>query len=345
MSVALVGAFRALRDVSELQEQGELFASLLMEHQVEDVDSARALLDALEAPVFARAAQLGDVPKPLQVPSITALERLMNALGLRSLGDIYKMILEGRRVLEVEQRKCSLILDRAGSVPEEKLESFLVGFLSTSPAPLFEEKLEQELPDAMARARAEWTRQASFEFDGRDELLASVRGEDALEDPAAVAGLLARMREATPSHQRVVRAVLGGGDEDALLLAALLAGSTRERDFANAILSGFMRAGQDALALGVIAAKLDPLAARQVFSLFVADASWGNPEEPENQLTGPRAIALITARYLLPELGSPMEPMAVEASSREMIERFELPDVPALVERWRERWERILCAS
>lgn len=344
MSVAWVGAFRALRGVSELQEQSEHCASLLMEHRVDDIDSARELLDALESPVFARAAQLGDVPEPLLVPAITALERLMGALGLRSLGDIYKMTLEGRRVFDVEQRKCALILDRAGSASAEKLESFLVGFLSTSPAPLFESKLEQELPEAMARARAEWARQARLEFDGRDALIASARGDDALGDPAAIAAALERLKAATPSHQRVLRAVLRGDDEDALLLAAMLAGWTRDRDFANAILSGFMRAGQDALALGVIAAKLDPLAARQVFSLFVADASWGNPEEPENQLTGPRAIALITARYLLPELGSPMEPMAVEASSREMIERFELPDVPALVERWRERWGQVSSA-
>ena len=277
--------------------------------------------------------------------ALARLQECLPALGVRAVGTLATLAPEAARALALEQKKLELITSRAHSVSEERLQEMLVGYLTTRPAPLFQSKLGAKLPAPFEAALAQWSRLRAMDVPHQSALLEAARAQPAFCDIPQAVEMLQETCALLGAPERVMRGVLMDprAHAEAKVLAALCAGYCIASHLCEAVLSQVLLApSQDIELFAVIAAHLDPVMTRQVLALSLADISWGNPEEPENQWTPARARATITARTLLPLVGSPLGSFDLE--SFEAVADDEVKMLPRRVKELHARWGALLGA-
>ena len=219
--------------------------------------------------------------------------------------------------------------------------ALLARYLKTSPAPAFTARLEREHPELVAAARAlHHSRTDPQECFGPDADLAELLRAP-LTDTHTLSARLAAIAVRLDDPRAACEVGARGPDEDLALIASCLLAYLRVRDSCDVLLARFLKSSPDAPALGAAAASLDPVKTRQALSLMLADSAWGNPEEPEHEMTEARARALVSARAILPFVGSPAPPIQLEQlGARLRAHRIE--DVPDAVDAHIARWRSLL---
>ncbi len=258
-----------------------------------------------------RAIEAGELGEAQSAAVMHAVERIARALGVRAVGTLTEATERARQRFVDEQRRRGLVTERAEDVSRDKLIDMLTGYLTTRPAPSFAAAMRRDYPEAMKAAEQAWASKRRLDLPGREVLLAEAKRARPFTDLDACAEALANMTRHIEEPRRVLRGVLRAPNDEAILIASMLAGWLDARDFANAILTAMFEDGPYVDILGVVAAYLHPKGARQSFSLLLADVSWGNPEEPENQLTPERLTTIVTVRTLLPKVGSPLPELTI----------------------------------
>ncbi|MEM1348700.1 MAG: hypothetical protein AAGI01_09110 [Myxococcota bacterium] len=298
-----------------------------------DLPQLERVLYALESEHIRPTLGTRDLPVDIQETLLNALTPLMfRVLGVRAVGTLSKLALEARRRLDAERRKLELVRRRLPEDDAKALE-MLLGYLSTKPAPAMLGALESERPELVAEARAERARRTDTSaLTDHTQLVSALRSG---RDHTQIARGLQRILAAIPRVDTLVEAAIDAEDPDVVLVASSLAAMLEMPEHASAMLRHVMANSSDAPVLVALAAKLDPKMTRQALGVMLADAAWGNPEEPEYQLTRARARALMAARCILPRVGSPMKGVSLDAAQTQT---QDVGDVPELVERHLACW-------
>lgn len=343
----LTEALGLLTAPEQLPELAERLAGLARPRQpLQALEDLRALLELLEHPLVARYMRRADLPGPLHRAALEALGQLMPALGVRAVGSLRSAARQARERLDAERRKVDMIFERLDGVDPARLEQMLEGYVSTDPAPVFLRRMERACPEVLERARARWNERLDPSGDPeRQELIELARDSPPLADPERARALLRQLDGRTDRSAARAAEVLRAGRGGGVVLGAMLAGWRGQRQLAHPILEALLRGPPDAEVLAVIAGHLHPLMARQVLSVLLAEASWGNPEEPEYELTGGRARAVISARCLLPRLGSPLPALEPGASLPERMRGEGLEALPRRIDALWAQWAEVREAS
>lgn len=301
------------------------------------------VLHAAEHPVVDAVIQAGELDEPLETAIIESLSAVLPLLGIRSFGPLAQSLGRIREQLEAERKKYELVrehLEKQES--DEEAIRLLRRYISTRPAPLFVARFRQ--------AHAKWVDAAERQNEEGVDLLVLVENAElvaALRDPAhaeadpdAVRAALVELRDHPDiSHVTLRRGIERGSPDQRLVASAVTLFAYRPELAPNML--GVVTAGVETAAqLAVMAARLAPLMARNVYSQFLAEVAWQNPEDPEAKITAERTHAILAARCVLPKIGSPLEAVTRE-DVPESVDESSLRDIPALVDASWELWEAI----
>jgi hypothetical protein len=273
------------------------------------------VLEVAEHPALADDLRRHELPARLEAALAEALDAVLPMLGVRSYGPTYKLADIARRELRREQRKRDAVVDKLESMgdtaDEQKRAAKIMGrYVDSEPAPMFMNEMRTLHPALVEQAQ-----------DGFDELEPLRRAlerrdqlREALETPADVEPVGLRdavvdLEERLDLDSRQLGLAL---ESDEPIIARLAAAITLVQDdpklvsrAAHAVDRGPLAAPTLAVVTGLVA----PRTARMVFSQFVAEATWQNPELPDAELTDAKIRSILSARCVLPHVGSPMEPM------------------------------------
>lgn len=323
-----------LDDLNEASEDG-LFLDelrLMFAPHVRDLDAFEALLTFAHDERMADARARLAVPEALSMILVEALEHWMPLLGDQAVGSLENLLVHAQGLYDRERKKLSLVEEYLPKVSAERAQEILLGYLSTRPARLFLATLEHgDFATALELARCEFAHRTDVGVLTQDAVLLQL-----LRDPPPMPQLLARHMNATlsvlPDAQTLLHVALHHEDEDVVLVAAGLTAYLGQKDDASQILQRLTRMDKDAPILATLATKLAPTMSKHTMALLLADASWGNPEEPERAMTPERARALTAMYCLLPKLGGPITGTE-EVSFGNATRAFGVDDVPVLVDR------------
>ena len=317
--------------------QQQLLAYVAMSAPHPSIEEAQLLVTALAHPTLDAHIQANTLPGPLAQGLGGLLHTLMAQLGLRPVGHLAKLSNEALRAFGAKRRTFETIARHAHGAKPARQRDVLAAYLSTKPGPLFARAMSVEFEQVWPLVLEDARSARHLEVFRAHAPLA-----DLLRTPQVDAGALsARMVAAAQAiedqgHRERVALALRSEDLDARLVASACAAFWRRIEHASQLLEGVIAAAPDALVLAVLAARMDPAMARQVFSLFLVDLSLGNPEEPEYQMTPARTRALVATRWLLPHVGSPIEDEQIEVmrqSPHEVVQQA-LLHVESLWEAW-----------
>src|SRR5699024_3613193 len=127
-----------------------------------------------------------------------------------------------------------------------------------------------------------------------------------------------------------LRRALNTGGEDAQFMAAALTAFGARLDLVADILGLFLAGGGRAPQLAVMAARVDPMVVRNALAQFLVDIAYQNPEESEAELNAEHTHPILSARSLLPLIGSPLPRMTAEELPN-TADFSDLRPIPALV--------------
>lgn len=310
-----------------------------LEHDDPVVALERALALA-EDPRVTALAQDDALPDATVEELVRAFGALIPSLGARATGGLRALTSQARRLLDAARRKDAIVRERLAALSGADAVSLLARYLETSPAPGFTRRLEADHPELFAAAREVHTSRTDPDacFGPDADLAALLRRPTS--DPA-LAGRLAALAARLERPRAACAAAMTRGSQDQILIAASLITFLRLRDDCDHLLARFLESSPDAPALGAAAASLDPVRTRQALSLMLADSAWGNPEEPEHQMTPDRARALVAARAILPYVGSPAPPIRIEELGARL-RAHRIDDVPGAVDAHLARWRSLL---
>ncbi len=212
-----------------------------------------------------------------------------------------------------EERKYELLRERIPKADAEKGGRLMLRYLSTSPAPRWAEKLQEEFPEAAAKA-GELQRQELEALTADERLLEllafSDHNQEWSEDPDGRYEELNSRLEALEENiqdqdmERVVRRGLRESDERVQLVAAMMALHRNLYDLTPTLLAHVVEGRRHAPQAAVFAALMERDATRDVLARFLVDSIYDDtPEEDLDKVAMRRAI--VAARALLPLIGSP----------------------------------------
>jgi hypothetical protein len=343
--------FRALKQqVDQMVAAGDFSApqlSALIGGDEPDVD---LLLYVAEHPGVAEMMVQDRVPDELEAALIEAFSRVMPQLGMRAFGPPANLSRRTRARLDAERRKYELVAEHVGRREAEPAAAvaLLRNYLLTEPAPLYAARLSRRWPELMETAEREHARGAELDFLVRDRDLFDALVHPAQADAARVSRQLAELSDELPADSAMADATLkramAAGSPDAKLAAAALATFGARTDLIGDILGVFLSGASRAPQFAVMAARLAPLMARNAFAQFLVDVAGQNPEEPEAKITAERTHTILSARGVLPLIGSPLAEVRVEEfpDTAEFAELRLIPDTIAAS--W-ELWEQVLGRS
>jgi hypothetical protein len=297
------------------------------------------VLHVAEHPVVAKRMQDERLPELLETALVEAFSAVLPLLGTRAFGPLANFAAHTRKRLDAERRKYELVAERLDGLDEDAAVRLLRNYISTDPAPYFVAKLRQRHSARVGEAERQSEEGVDLavlvEDEGLVEALREPKTADADVVRQALAGLAGHPDVSTVTLQRAFR----DGDADHKLVAAAIATFDVRADFAPSILAQVIAGHRDAAHMAVLAGRLAPLMARQVFSQFLAEAAWQNPEEPEAKITAERTHAILSARCVLPKIGSPLD--AVDPQNLPDALDEGLDTVPDTVEAAWELWGRV----
>jgi hypothetical protein len=292
-----------------------------------------------EHPAIAEPLRKHALPARLEAAIGHSLEANLPLLGIHPYGPTYKLVELARQEFDKEQRKFDLVTSHLEDLGDDEAAAMVARYLGTDPAPVFETRLEGRFPDIVQRARARG------DVDGREALQVDDDIADALERPiqdpdAAVERLIRYFRQTeSPDEAVLAKALADGSAEEHRVAVGWMAWQGLDSLVSAAL--GVSVAGSEAAPLcTVLAALTDPERARNTLSLFLTEVTLQNPEERQETLTTERVRAILSMRYVLPHLDSPIEPLPPE-------DLPELPDsslreIPQQVEQLLDVWRRVL---
>jgi hypothetical protein len=321
------------------EERVDQLVDVMQPRESEPWPDLQVVFHLAEHPAIAEPLKKHALPARLEAAIGHSLEANLPLLGIHPYGPTYKLVQLARQEFDKERRKFDLVTSRLEDLGDDEAAAMVARYLGTDPAPVFETRLEGRHSDIVQRARARG------DVDDRDALQIDGEVADALERPihdpdSAVERLIQYFRHADPP-------------DEAILAKALADGSPREHRVAvgwmawrglDSLVSaalGVSVAGSEAAPLcTVLAALTDPERARNTLSLFLTEVTLQNPEEQQETLTPERVRAILSMRYVLPHLDSPIEPLPPE-------DLPELPDpslreIPHQVEQLLDVWRRVL---
>ena len=328
----------------------------------EESPDAERLLNLLEHPEVARRLQDNELPEDVQGLLAGVFPEVTRQLGISAAGNLLNLAARSRARLDAERRKSALVrehLERRRDDVEASVK-LVRNYLGTAPAPIFIAEIEALDPALMTRARTELEEGLDLKVLIEDPVLLETLLDppelDATSapdlDPEHPANALtARL---TDCQARVDAQVGGGpamvdaylrraiktGSPDAQFIAGALAAFGARLDLVADLLAIFLAGGARAPQLVVMAARIDPMVVRNALAQFLVDIAYQNPEEPEARLTAERTHTILSARSLLPLIGSPLPQM--DAGHLPDTDEFaELRPIPGLVQRSWALWQAI----
>lgn len=289
-------------------------------------------------PSLSHRIQQGQYPDELKQVLEHNVLKIMPRLGLRVVGPLAKLIPEATRVFGAESRKYDLVAKRVATQDPDRRINTLTAYLQTKPAPLFCQLMGEHFGEHWDQAQEDLSDLKHLSvFREQTMLLDALRQIEV--DPGTLKEALHQSTTAidTQGWRHRLPLALESMREDDRLVASALACHWKEVGWCSTLLDHFLAAQPDSYIIGVMAAALEPMMAKQVFSLFLLDMSLGNAEEPEYQLTDVRIQLILTARWLLPHLGSPIDDEQIDAlkqSGQPMI-LDTLDHIESMWEAWR----------
>lgn len=304
-----------------------------------------SLLRVAEHPALADELRRHDLPARLEAALAEALDAVLPMLGVSSYGPTYKLADIARRELRRERKKRDAVVDKLDAMDvtgadRDRAEKILGRYVDTEPAPMFLNEIRTLYPDVVAAARGGFDELDAFRSAlERAPLLDEALSAPTEADAARVHEALAQLEGELEVDDRQIGLAF---EADEPVVARLAAGIALIRDdrqlgtrAAHAVSGGSAAAPTLAVVSGVIA----PRVARTVFSQMVAEATWQNPELPDAELTRNRVRAILSARLVLPHVGSPMEPLPAE-SLPEMVPD-DLEDLPDRIDQLWQFWHDV----
>lgn len=245
---------------------------------------------------------------------VESLERwlpvVLPLVGKRPMGSIFQMAEELGRHTGAERRKLDLIVERVlASADPAIVHRILTAYLGLGVGPLYLKELTARVGDRVEAAKA-----AIADGSYLEQLKAQAQLTQALmampvERDALMGALEASSQALKADFEHRLRLGLRSADPEHVLVSAALAWRWNQREQAALILERVTMSPEHVGALCTLAARLDPETAQHYLSLFIAEMSWGNPEDPDRELTPARIRLLLIGRALLPKLGSAMAPL------------------------------------
>lgn len=330
----------ALED-GELDEQtADVIVELLTPGASDPWPDIEAVLHLTEHPAVASDLRMHAIPDRLETAIVEALDAVLPLLGIRPYGPTYKIAEIARRRIDAETRKFDIVVDKLEDVADAEAPSLVARYLDTDPAPMFVNRIRRRYPDLVGTAKGKRPAAAEGDLDSVESLGAWVRetlGSDSMERR--------ELSERTPvlgDHaEKTAAAGLASDNPDMQVGGAvLMARFGIQRLVATAVRRVF-EGGEAAPLLAVLCGKVAPERVKNAFSQFIAEATWQNPEMPEAELTESRIRAILSARSVLPELGSPMEPLESEELPAN-VDDESLRAIPGLVETYWDAWDSLL---
>ena len=297
------------------------------------------VLYVAEHSVIATKMQDERLPEILETALVEAFSAVLPLLGARAFGPLQNFADTARRRLDAERRKYEMVAQRLDKLDDEQAVRLLRNYVSTSPAPLFVARFRQQRPKLFGEAERQSAHGVDVEVLVEDRSIAAALRDPASADPDTLAAKLGELAEHPDVSPLTLRRALAGDGADQQLLAAAVAAFGGRADLAPMLLSLVLSGARDAAYIAVMAARLAPLMARQVLSQFLAEAAWQNPEEPEAQITAERTHAILSARCVLPRIGSPLEAVELDDLPENLDD--ELRPVPDMVDASWALWERL----
>jgi hypothetical protein len=348
----------------ELSEEAQdrLISVLTPDAHEQTWPDVEVVLHVAEHAVVAAKIRKDRLPERLETALVEAFSAVLPLLGTRAFGPLYNVAERARKRLDAERRKYEMVAKRLDTIGEQEADvkeadvkegeakegeakkikqvRLLRNYLSTEPAPLFVARFRQQHAKLVDEAERQSKSRVDLALLVRDSALIEALVKPGSADANSVQQALARLVDHPDVSQVTLRRALADGNPEQTLAAAAVATFDSQADFAPAILSLVLAGSPHAPQLAVMAARLAPLMARQVLSQFLAEAAWQNPEEPEAKITAERTHAILSARCVLPKIGSPLEEVDVDELPDSM-ESQELQTVPRLVEDIWDLWEKI----
>lgn len=302
--------------------------------------SIELVLWVVEQAVVAERLESRELPEVLEGALEDALRAAAPMLGERYFGPVEEVARRARQRFDAERRKYELV---RGKIEEgmgrARAARMLRNYLETGPAPVFVSRLRMEHAGLMVAAE-----EASFDLGELEALAAGAWVEEMMTGRGAaeeVAVRLSRVAQKVDVRAALLSRAIEKGERAQVAVAAALAGWVGAEELAPSLLARAAVGAEPTALLAVVGGMLAPLMARHLFAQLLADASWNNPEEPEQELTEARSAAIITARCVLPFVGSPLsEVVEMELSAHVRTSRLE--GLPAEVRRQWLLWDAVL---
>ncbi len=299
------------------------------------------VLYVAEHPVVADISSAERLPEDLEKALVEAFSAVLPLLGTRAFGPLTNFVERARKRLDAERRKYEMVADYVARQDDDAAATRLLrNYLSTRPAPLFVARLRQRFPRWLAEAERQRDAGVDLAALTADQALVEALKHPAQADPAQVAAKLAALGENPEISTVTLQRALSAGSETHKLVAAAVATAQERADFAPDLIALVVTGAAHAAQLAVMAGRLAPLMARQAFAHLLADAAWQNPEEPEAKITAERSHAILSARCLLPKIGSPLQ-LVDGAALPESVDDPELRAIPGVVEASWALWEAL----
>lgn len=257
--------------------------------------------------------QQNQLPQALSDFLEVELVRALPLVGKRPIGTTFQMAQELVRHVTAERRKLELVSARAADASEEQAHQMLTTYLGLGLGPLYVAQLRERLPERFARAEEAFKRSEHLEPLRAHSAIALAMCEAQPSAQALGQALEAASAELKGSFLHKLRLGLISAQAQDIVISAALALWWDESELAPLILERLTHDADYTGPLTIIAALLDPLVTQHYLSLFIAEMSWGNPEEPELELTPARIRLLLIARDLLPKLGHGLAPLNEDA--------------------------------
>lgn len=270
---------------------------------------------------------------------VEALDKAFTAvsprLGVRLLGPTWKRSEAARRRLDAEERKYELIAQRVEERDRDEGQRIATAYFRTMPAPIFKEAFTARFPE-LAEQALETIREGSdlIPLTENQALIAALREVEEGAVEVMVEGL--RELAARDDFEQLMQFGSLSKDDDEVLVSGAIAVWLGRSEFVSRLLQRVAMGEATAPYLAVMAGILSPHVTLNTLGQILVDAALANPEEPGNQMTPERAAALVSARCVLPLVGSPLKSM----------DDGEFPDdiqkLTGLVERSWQAWHEVL---
>lgn len=332
----------AIDEILEGGEPGEREVDRLVELLTPGESSPwpdlEAVLHLAEHDVIADDLKRHAVPDRLEEAIGEALEAVLPMLGVRPYGPTFKIAQIARREYEAESEKFELVAEKLEAVASDDGARIAARYLDTDPAPMFVNRMRNRYPEMIDEATDVETATHLAAVDDREGLADRIAALDLPLD--AEARDVIEELEAIDSPAPTATEALASDDWRELVLGGALMGIGGLSDLASTALRRVTEGSRAAPLLAVFAARTAPERTRYAISTFLAEVSWQNPELPEAELTESRVRAILSARAVLPRVGSPMEPVDAEELPS-LDEHDQLRSLPDRIDGFWEAWDEL----